>query len=284
MFLDQIHRKRFVIFYFCCFTISYCWLFFNGLLLSQLKPVFFLNRLDLSLNLLFLTGIQHAVMNNNSLRLFFDVGYYALPLLLLIACIRNNRLQYLLAAVIVFFNLVYALLLSSLSMLSVEGFVGWILVPLIFIARSGKGFYYTMHCIRFLFLLVFFSAGLWKIRGGGIFNIEEMSAILLRQHAPYITELPNDWFTRCVYYLANHNKLSYAFYFIATVAELVFVLGFFTKRFDKLLIVAFILFVVFDFALMRINYFAWSAFLGCLWFSRYDEPLQWKEQRSAAQR
>jgi len=251
-------------------------LFFNGLLLSQLKPVFFLNRLDLSLNLLFLTDIQHAVINSNSLRLFFDVGYYLLPLLLLIACIINNKLQYLLAIIIVLFNLVYALLLSSLSMLSVEGFVGWILVPLIFISRTSKGFYYSLHCIRYLFLLVFLSAGLWKIRGGGIFNIEEMSAILLRQHAPYITELPNDWFTRFVYWLANHNTIAYAFYCIATIAELVFVIGFFSKRFDKLLIAAFIIFVVFDFVLMRINYFAWSAFLGCLWFSKYAEPIREK--------
>jgi hypothetical protein len=252
-------------------------LLFNGLLLSQLKPVFFLNRLDLSLNLLFLTDIQHAVINSSSLRLFFDAGYYLLPLLLLIACIISNRLQYLLAAMIVVFNFIYALLLSSLSMLSIEGFVGWILVPLIFISRSGKGFYYSMHCIRYVFLLVFFSAGLWKIRGGAIFNIEEMSAILLRQHAPYITELPNDWFTHCVYWLANHNKISYAFYCIATIAELVFVIGFFTKRFDKLLIAAFIVFVVFDFALMRINYFAWSTFLGCLWLSKYDQPGRWRE-------
>jgi hypothetical protein len=252
-------------------------LFFNGLLLSQLKPVFFLNRLDLSLNLLFLTGIQHAVMHSNALRLFFDVGYYLLPLLLLITCTGNSRLQYFLVVVIVFFNLVYALLLSSLSMLSIEGFVGWMLVPLMFIARSGKGFYYALHCMRYLFLLVFFSAGLWKIRGGGIFNIEEMGAILLRQHAAYITELPSDWFTHCIYYLASHNKLSYVFYFIATVAELIFVVGFFTRRFDKLLIAAFILFVVFDFVLMRINYFAWSAFLGCLWFSKYGTR-EWKER------
>ncbi len=245
---------------------------FNGLLLSQLKPVFFLNRLDLSLNLLFLTDLQHAVINSNFLRLFFDTGYYLLPLLLLTSCILNNRLQYVLAVIIVCFDLVYALLLSSLSMLSVEGFVGWILVPLIFAFRTAKGYYYALHCIRYLFLLVFFSAGLWKIRGGGIFNIEEMSAILLRQHAPYITEMPNDWFTRCVYYLAGHNLISYILYFSATIAELVFVIGFFTKRFDKLLIGAFILFVVLDFALMRINYFAWSAFLGCLWFSKYSDP------------
>ena len=251
---------------------------FNGLLFTQLKPVFFLNRLDLSLNLLFLTDIQHALINSNLLRLFFDVSYYVLPLLLLVACITNNRAQYLLAIVIVFFNLSYSLLLSSLSMLSMEGFVGWILVPLIFIPRSGKGFYYTLHCIRYIFLLNFFSAGFWKIRGGGFFNIEEMSAILLRQHAPYITELPGDWFTRCVYWLANHNTISYAFYCVATIAELLFVIGFFTKKYDKLLIAAFILFVVFNFALMRINYFAWSAFLGCLWFSKYAEPLQGREE------
>ncbi|WP_460551307.1 hypothetical protein [Ferruginibacter profundus] len=212
------------------------------------------------------------MIKSSWLQLLFDVVYYVLPLLLLVLSSTKNKWQYPLAIITGLFNLVYALLITSLGMLSVEGFTGWIIIPLIFALRSDKGFYYAMHCLRYVFLLIFFSAGLWKIRGGGIFNAEEMSAILVRQHAPYIIAAPGDWFTRCVYYLSNHNTLSYTLYLSATVAELIFIAGFFTKRFDKILIVAFVLFVLLDFALMRINYFAWSAFLGCLWFSKYKEP------------
>jgi hypothetical protein len=212
------------------------------------------------------------MIKNTFLQVFFDVMYYLLPLLLVFSSSKKYKWQYLLAIITSLFNLVYALLLSSLSMLSVEGFTGWIIIPLIFALRSDKGFYYAMHCMRYVFLLIFFSAGLWKIRGGGLFNIDQMGAILIRQHAPYIVVAAGDWFTRCVYYLANHTIFSYTLYLGATIAELIFGIGFFTKRSDKILIVAFILFVVLDFVLMRINYFAWSAFLGCLWYSNYKEP------------
>ncbi len=270
MELTGHHRKNSAIFYFCCFSISYGWLFFNGLLLHQLKPVFFLNRLDLSLNVLFLTGISKAVIKNYYLQLILDILYFILPLLLVFAI--NTKKQFSLAIINSFFNLIYALLLSSFSVLSIEGFAGWILLPLLFIYKTDKGFYYALHSMRYIFLLIYFSAGLWKIRAGGIFNTEQMSAILLKQHAAYITQAPADWFSRCINYLVIHYKLSYLLYLFSTIAELFFLIGFFTKKYDKLLMMIFLLFVLFNLFLMRINYFSWIAFLGCLWYAKYKEP------------
>ncbi|MBS1512655.1 MAG: hypothetical protein JST86_17555 [Bacteroidetes bacterium] len=218
------------------------------------------------------TGLHQAVMNSYTLQWILDLVYYILPLLLWYMSYDNKRWHYYIAWAMVLFNWMYALLLSSLSMLSVEGFTGWIILPILFAFRTEKGFYYVLHCMRYVFLLLFFSTGVWKIRGGGLFNIEQMGAILIRQHAPYITEAPNNWFTGFVYFMANHKVFAYLFYLAATLLELVFAIGIFTKRYDRLLIILFILFVIMDFFLMRINYFAWTAFLGCLWFSRYAEP------------
>ncbi|HMI79748.1 MAG TPA: hypothetical protein VK484_13205, partial [Ferruginibacter sp.] len=91
MELNRTHRKNLAVFYFCCFLISYCWLFFNGWLFSQLRPVFFLNKLDLSLNLLFLTGIQSTVSNNHYLQLLLDIVYLVLPLLLVVSVNRKAQ-------------------------------------------------------------------------------------------------------------------------------------------------------------------------------------------------
>jgi len=170
------------------------------------------------------------------------------------------------------FSLVYALLLSSFTPLSVLGFAGWILLPLVFIFRYERGFYFSLNSMRYIFLLILISTGLWKIRAGGIFNPEEMSGILLKQHAAYLVHAPGDWFTNCINYLVIHQNLSYLLYLMVTIAELSFIIGFFTKRFDKVLILVFLLFVLFNFLLMRINYFAWIAFLGCLWYAKYREP------------
>jgi hypothetical protein len=244
----------------------------NASLLHQFQPVFFTNRLDFSLNLLVLTDLPALVIRNSFVSFFLDTLYFLLPALLVLLCLINNKFQYFIALLNSIFNFIYALLISSLSAYSIEGFVGWILLPLIFTFKTDKGFYYALSSVRYVFLLIFFSAGVWKIRAGGIFNVEQMSGILIAQHAAYITGYTEDWFTKAIEYLISHSKVSYTFYLTAAIAELVFLIGFFTKKYDKFLIIIFLLFVLFNFIIMRINYFSWVAFLGCLWFSKYDEP------------
>jgi hypothetical protein len=270
--LNQLHRKKYIVFYLLCFLVSYCWLFFNNSLLSQLQPVFFTNRLDFSLTLLQSTGLHFILINSKTGKVFFDLLYIFLPILLAFFCLKNYTAQYFIAITTSVFNLIYALEISSLSTLSVEGFIGWMLLPLLFAFKSAKAFYYALHSLRYIFLLLFFSAGIWKIRAGGVFNIEQMSAILATQHGAYLTSATKDWFTALLKFLISHSKLSYLIYLIATIVELFYIVGFFTKKFDKILILLFLLFLVFNFTIMRINYFTWVAFLGCLWLSKYDEP------------
>ncbi len=269
MFLSSNHRKQFALFYFLCFALYYGWYYYHGLLLHQLAPVFFYNRLDVTVNFIMLTNLHNTIIHSPVLQIIFDGLFILLPLLLCISCIKGYRLQYVLAIATAVFNLVYTFLITILSPLSIQGYSGWILIPLIFAFRKEASFYYSLQTIRYFFLLIFVSSALWKIRAGGIFNEEQMSGILLKQHAAYLVEQPADWFSKMINYLVIHKPISYSIYLAATISELVFIVGFFTKRYDRILIIVFLAFVSLDYFLMRINYFSWTAFLGCLWFSRH---------------
>jgi hypothetical protein len=270
--LNILHKKKYAVFYFLCFLISYCCLFLNNSLISQTKPVFFINHLDFSLNLLYLSKLHLLLINSEKAKFLFDFLYILLPSVLVFLIVKNYKSQYIFAIATSVFNLIYALLISSVSSYSIEGFIGWMVLPLLFAPNSDKGFYYTLNTLRYIFLLLFFSAGVWKIRAGGIFNLGQMSAILSAQHGAYLVSNSKDWFTILLKFLITHTQLSYIIYLIATVMELFFVIGFFTKKLDNVLIVFFLLFLLFNFTIMRINYFAWIAFLGCLWLSKYKEP------------
>ncbi len=269
MFLSSIHRKKIAAFYFICFALCYGWYYLHGLLLHQLSPVFFLNKLDITVNLVLLTNLHTAVINNPVLQVVLDSLYFLLPLSLFISCLAGYKLQYILAIATSAFNLVYAILLSTMSPLSIEGFTGWIMLPLVFAFKNERSFYFILQTMRYFFLLIFFSAALWKIRAGGIFNTEQMSAILLKQHAAYLVGSTGEWYVGFINYLVSHKILSYCLYLAAALAEFVFIIGFFTKKYDRLLIIIFLAFALFDYFLMGINYFSWSAFLSCLWFSSY---------------
>jgi hypothetical protein len=240
-------------------------------LLSGIQPVFFLNKLDLTRNVLMMTGLHQAILHNSTLCTAFDLAFLVCPIALAWSVIAEKKIQPGLAIFTSLFSLVYFMLLSQVSYLCIEGFIGGILVPLIFCARSVKVFYYYLHCIRIIFMLIFFSAGLWKIRTGAVFNTEQMSGILLLQHPAYLVSDSHDWFSRFIYYLVSNAAVSYALYLSATAIELLFAVGLFTRRYDKWLIGLFCLFVIFDYFLMRINYFNWMVFTGCLYFSRYGQ-------------
>ncbi len=262
------YRKEFVIFYFTCFITTCVWLFFNKLLLSQLAPVFFLNKLDLTRNFLMLTGMQQAIIVHNNFRIAADLVYILAPALLLFCCLKNCTVQSWMALFISLYNLAYAMIISSMSTLSIEGYIGWIMIPLLFVTRSPLSFQYLTEAMRYFFILVFVSAAAWKFRSGGFFNLEQMSAILLRQHTSYLVSEPFNWFSQVIYFLVTHPAVSWSLYAIATLAELIFAVGFFTKRFDSLLVVIFVLFLVFNYFFMRINYMSWVVFMGCFWFAR----------------
>lgn len=245
------------------------WFAYNGLTFSLINPVFFLNRLDVTHNFFMLSDLQHLIINHLWLQICLDVMFLILPAALLFSVYKNKRLQPLLAIITALFNILYTSFFSTMSFVSIENFTAWMFVPLIFVARSPKGFYYLLHVCRLIFITVFFSAALWKIRAGGIFNFEEMSAILFRQHASYLALNNNSWYSNFIIFLINHQAVSFTLYVCAFFAELIFVIGYFTTKWDKYMILSFCLFALFDYLLMGINYFTWLPFMGCFYFSKY---------------
>jgi hypothetical protein len=129
-----------------------------------------------------------------------------------------------------------------------------------------------MHGLRYFFLFFFASAGIWKLVQHGAFNSEQMSGILLYQHKEFLTSSPEKWYSYFIYWLINNQGTSYFLYLAGTVIELLFIFGFFTKKFDKWLIGGFLLFLCFNAVIMRIHYWEMTPFLLTLLFSRFSLP------------
>ena len=269
MLLTDKQTNQFALFYLLCFLINGSWFWYNNLLLSSIDPIYFINKLDFTRNILMLTNVQHYLINERWLRIGFDLLYYLLPILLTILFIKKVRGRNILAYFTCVFTMVYSLCFSSFTYISMEGYLGWILFPLIFSALNLSGFYYYMHAIRIIFILIFVSAAILKIKSGGVFNIDQMGGILLMQHNNYLVSNPGNSFSKFIYFLVQHKAIAQSLFLLGTIAELLFILGLFTAKFDRLLIIIFCLFLVFDYFLMQINYFTWMVFMTCFYFSNY---------------
>ena len=269
MLLTNKQTNQFTLFYLLCFLINGSWFWYNNLLLSSIEPIYFINKLDFTRNILMLSNVQHYLINGRWLRITFDLLYYLLPILLTIVFIKKIRGRSIVAYITCTFTIIYSLFFSSFTYISMEGYLGWILFPLIFSALTVISFYYYMHAIRIIFILIFVSAAILKIKSGAVFNIEQMSGILLMQHNNYLVSNPNNWFSKFVYFLVQHKAIAQSLFLLGTIAEMSFILGLFTFKFDRLLIIIFCLFLVFDYFLMQINYFTWMVFMSCFYFSTY---------------
>jgi hypothetical protein len=269
LLLTNKHKKQYAHLYLICFLTNYTWFFYENLLLSQMRPLIFTNRLDLTFNILMLSGIHQLLKSNNGFCILFDILYFLLPLLMTISIVYEWKGRKMLVIAVSLFSLLYGTLISAFSYFSIEFFSAWIFIPLIFYASSQKGFYYLLHCIRIIFIISFFSAGLWKIRAGGIFNTEQMSAILMRQHKQFLITNPEHWYAQIIYFLINHKTVSFFLYILATIGELFFITGLFTQKFDKIMLWILVLFLIFNLGVMQIFYFGWLIFSGLFYYSKF---------------
>ncbi|HMR92256.1 MAG TPA: hypothetical protein PKC69_08070 [Chitinophagaceae bacterium] len=233
---------------------AYHWL--CGLFLYQLEPVLFHTRYDGTSWLLMQTGIHQWLLDNPAGCIVFDLLYYSFPAIYWFCCVKRQRLH---PAVVgipwLVFNWVYILCYVMYPSNSIEGHIAGLLLPFVFMQHKLPSFYYLLSGARYVFLFFFASAGLWKLRTGSLFEMEHMSAVLLVQHKEFLVAYPGHWYTEAVYFLVKNPVWSQSLFIISTVIELVFIAGFFTKRFDRILFWLFVLFLIADFWVMRIPYF-----------------------------
>lgn len=240
--------------------------------LFQAAPYFFVNRFDGITWLFMQTGIHQWLIDNPTGWVIADTLFYAMPLTWYIIDRYHPQASIYAAICWLIINWFYVQFYTLFPTNSIEGHVGWLLMPLVFAARRLKTFYFLMHGLRYFFLFFFVSAAIWKFRLGGLFYPQQMSGILLLQHGNYLISAPGSWFAQLVTWLVQNERVGYTLYLVSALLELAFIIGFFTKQFDKWLVAGLILFLVMDFFIMRIPYFEILPMSLTFLFSKYTSP------------
>jgi len=267
------NRTRFTFLFILLFYILAAYKLWNGMWLFQMQPHFFNTRFDGTTWLIMQTGIHQWLLDNKPGWILFDALFYAMPLLYWLAYKYSMKWVPWVAIIMLLVNWIYVQCYTLYPTNSIEGHVGWLLYPFVLMTVRLKSFYFLMNAMRYFFLFFFASAALWKLRQGGAFNPEQMSGILLGQHKEYLVSAPDYWYTLFIYWLVRHQAVSYGLYLAGLLLELVFLVGFFTKKYDRTLLVLFIVFLIMDLFIMRIPYFEILPLALPLLFSKYGEPV-----------
>jgi len=256
-------QKKVITAYFAFFYYTiFAFFFMDHALLSQVNPILFHYNRDLSELALIAAGVpQYMVRHPGSFRVA-DILLYALPLFQLFYYFRKGKFSRVLGILFSLFLALYLLLLNIFVQVHMEPYTIYLLLSLAFLTSSEEGLQGVLAFCRYYFLYIFFSAAVWKLARGALFNMEEMSNILLLQHHDLLSQDCSSLNCNTYRTLIAHPALSYTLYLAGWLLEAFFAVGFFTRKFDRWLIFFAFLFFVADELVMRIAY--WPILVGVI--------------------
>lgn len=174
--------------------------------------------------------------------------------------ISKTWMNILLSALLVVYHIVF----STYACHHFHSLVGIIFVSFIFWSDKFETRLLSLKAVRYYFLFIFFSAALWKISRGQLFDLSHQSDILSAQHFQWMNDFPESLKTSFYRILIENKLLSQSLFIIVTVLEFSFLIGFFTYKADKILLFLFIAFLVFNYVVMGIFSFELLPFIFVL--------------------
>lgn len=223
--------------------------FFTNSLLSQLQqPVLIYPGSDNTFWLLHLLNIPQILLQHYWAALFFDVALTCSCIICII--IPQQRLFTWVTVMGVW--VLYIAYCSSAGKHYAQ--IGYLLAPIPFLAIKEKKFDLLWNLFRYWVCFLYVSAGLYKIYYGGFGFSANMSHILQQDNAEWFVFNKDGLSYDAISYLIENPALSQWFYRSAAFFDLLLLMGFFTKRFDKWLLAGLLIFHLGNFFLLHISF------------------------------
>lgn len=251
------------------FALFFFWIFryVEGVWLSDLvnSPYIKINQ-DIIYWALFLNGIPQIIISN----LYIAYSCDFLILLgfgFLILRPQNKFISY--AVVLLYF--LYFIIYNSSTLHHTHSLIACLFTSIILCFKSKENFKWAIELFRLYACYAMVSAALWKIARKTAFEVEQLSNILVIQHISYILDNPYSFKSNVLQFLIDNSVYSYAFWIGAIALELLFLIGFFTKKYDLFLLIALLTFVVADYWLMDLYFWEFCLF-GFFFFNMQHAP------------
>jgi hypothetical protein len=209
-------------------VVALLWRWHDGAMLSQLEaPVLGNAYKDLTFWLFELLGIPQGLTGSYGLALAFDLSLTVSAALMLV------RPQWVWSArVYSVLILVYFIVQTTYANHHYRPIIGLVVAGLPFTFVSLDRFNWMLQGLRYYILFVYTSAGLYKIFRGSWFNVDQMTGIIENTQLELFLAAPDGWHAQLFGWLLQHQNVSWLLFLLATVLETVFILGYFTRRYD----------------------------------------------------
>ncbi len=260
LYFDDITRKRLtqIVFGWLFLVVLYQW--WANLMISQLEaPVLLRLDMDLTYWLVHATGISALFQSSYASALIFDI---LLTAFCLVSVVFPKRVIF--PILTGMFYLVYCILLNSYQCWHYHNLITLILLIIPFCFKSLKTFSLLFAGLRYAVAYIYASAAIWKLVRGSVFNDGQMQWLI--EHN-YVDRLAVDgyelgFFENAIFQLSNYPTLSSIALIIGVAMEASFLVAFFTRKFDRYLILIGVTFHLITTILVDVSFLQlWILFL-----------------------
>ena len=130
--------------------------------------------------------------------------------------------------------------------------IGLLFMSFPFVFASNKNFSFAFTFIRFAFCFMMFTAALWKIGRGNLWHTEQLYALLLTDYLKYAVAHTSMARAAALAWLLHYKLLNHLIWELLIFLEALFILGFLSLKYDRILLVSYLLFFIGGWALMDI--------------------------------
>jgi hypothetical protein len=235
-------------FYLGCVAIFVLRLLSSSLFSQLSQPVLIDPGIDTTYWLFHLLGIPHALTHSMIWSAVLDISLF---LLVVIASLMPGRRM--VAFLFTLLVLIYQITYSTYAAHHYHSLIGVLFLSIPFWFGPGLRFTYLWEAARYYFFFIFSSAALWKVSSGALFIHGQMSAILMSQHAQMVYDYPGTGFSHFHSYLIAHEGVAMLLLWAGFLTQLSFLGGFFTRKYDRIYLILFLLFFAMDYLVMHIT-------------------------------
>jgi hypothetical protein len=226
----------------CRFVFAFIFVFllyyqYSNILVHQLQsPVLIFPYVDLTYWLFHILNIPSIITGNYLLSCCFDCALFA-------SCILSFLFPQKRILVTLFFLLffIYFIIYNSFGNFHTHSKVGILLMTLPFMFPPNKMFLFIWEAMRYFALFIYADAFLWKLFRAHFFEKDHGAHIIKKNFVAYMYYHPQGSFTHIYAWLLAHPGLIHGIFLTGFILEGLFLVGFFTKRYDKILLVISIL-------------------------------------------
>ena len=139
--------------------------------------------------------------------------------------------------------------------------IGLLIMTFPFIFSGNARFVTAFAFCRFILCFMMVSAACWKIARGNLWHVDQTNMLLIATHLEALVSNKNSLEINIIKWLISHKYPAHALWVFLILIEGIFIMGFINFRWDKLLLLAYLLFFIGGYGIFYIYNFENLLFL-----------------------